>query len=288
MPELPEVETVVRTLRSPLVGRTIAHTQVAKGNVVSGSAAGLSRALCGRRITAVDRRAKNILISLEGKPTGRGPARTGRGESGGPLLRVHLGMTGKLLFFPPRAHARTRFLCVRFRLEGGGSLVYDDVRRFGRIEVLERSAWTGRERLIGPEPLDPTYGAETLHAALGTSRSPVRSWLLDGRKVAGIGNIYANEALFLAGVRPMRAANRIDNAEAARLHEGIRRSLTRAIELGGTTLRDYVDADGRPGQYAENLSVYGREGRPCPTCEDLIERTVFGGRSAFFCPTCQS
>lgn len=255
-----------------------------KADVVSGGGARLARAVHGRHITGVRRRAKNILISLGVPSESSGAAAT----QGVRLVRVHLGMTGKLLFFPPRARAQTRFLCVRFRLEGGGSLVYDDVRRFGGIEVLDQSAWATKERLIGPEPLEPAYRVETLFAGMSASRSPVRSWLLDGRKVAGIGNIYANEALFRAGVRPSRPAFEIDWAEAVRLHAGIRRTLSRAIQLGGTTLRDYVDADGKRGQYAENLAVYGREGRPCPSCEEPIERIVFGGRSAFFCPTCQS
>ncbi len=271
MPELPEVETVVRTLRAPLVGRTISRTQVRRPDVVSGGARRLARSLHGRRIELVSRRAKNILVTLD-------DAR---------LLRVHLGMTGKLLFVPRGARGWTPHACVRLRLEGGGSLVYDDVRRFGGLEVLDPAQWRERERRLGPEPLDPAYGPGDLRAALRSSRSPIRSWLLDGRRVAGVGNIYANEALFLAGVVPTRPARSLSDDEVAALHAGLRSTLSRAVELGGTTLRDYVDGDGNRGRFAENLSVYGREGLPCPTCGRAVERLVFGGRSAFACPGCQ-
>ncbi len=271
MPELPEVETVVRTLRGPLVGRRISRTQVMRPDVVAGGPARLARALRDRRIERLERRAKNILVGLDD----------------GRLLRVHLGMTGKLLHFPRGARALSAHACVRLRLEGGGSVVYDDVRRFGGLEVLDGAAWLARERRLGPEPLDPAYGPAHLHEALLRSRSPVRSWLLDGRRVAGVGNIYANEGLFLAGVHPTRLANSLTEAEAEALHAGLRATLTRAVELGGTTLRDYVDGDGNRGRYAENLSVYGREGLPCPACGGSIERITFGGRSAFVCPGCQ-
>ena len=281
MPELPEVETVVRTVRGPLLGRRIERTQVERPDVVAGGPARLARGLKGRVVTDVRRRAKNILIDLA-PPTSRA------GEPSDPeLLRVHLGMTGKLLFFPSGARATTPYGCVRMRLVGGGSLVYDDVRRFGGLELLDLPAWRIREARIGPEPLAPDYRPEELWTALQRSGSPVRSWLLDGRRIAGVGNIYANEALFLARVRPTRPARSLTPSEAHDLHSGVRSTLSRAIELGGTTLRDYVDADGNRGLYAENLSVYGREGRRCPRCEGTIERQVFGGRSAFFCPGCQ-
>ena len=221
MPELPEVETVVRTLRGPLVGRRIARTQVFRPDVVAGGPARLARALHGRRIERVERRAKNVLVALDGRV----------------LLRVHLGMTGKLLHYPRGVRARTPHACVRIRLVGGGSLVYDDVRRFGGLEAMDEAAWRAREARLGPEPLDPDFDAAELWAALRRSRAPVRSWLLDGRRIAGVGNIYANEALFLAGVHPQRPASSLTRPQAAALLAGLRETLSRAIELGGTTLQ---------------------------------------------------
>ena len=277
MPELPEVETVVRSLRGPLVGKTFLRTQVFRPDVVSGGPGRLARALSRRRVESVERRAKNILIHLSASDPGRPD-----------LLRVHLGMTGKLLVFGRGARCATSHSCVRLRLEGGGSLVYDDVRRFGGLQVLTRAEWEAVEAGLGPEPLEDRFTPDVLRDGLWRSVSPIRSWLLDGRRVAGVGNIYANEALFLAGIRPERRARDVSAEEAGRLHAGIRSTLADAVDLGGTTLRDYVDADGNRGQFAQNLWVYGRDGRPCLECGTPIERTVFGGRSAFHCPQCQS
>jgi formamidopyrimidine-DNA glycosylase len=161
------------------------------------------------------------------------------------------------------------------------------VRRFGTVECLELDAWAERSARMGPEPLDRAFTARELHAALALSRAPIRSWLLDQRKIAGVGNIYANEALHLAGIHPMRQARGIDRARAAALHRGIRRVLNRAIGAGGTTIRDYRTAQGEAGRYARRLLVYGRDGIACARCGSEIRRVVFGGRSAFFCPTCQ-
>jgi formamidopyrimidine-DNA glycosylase len=140
---------------------------------------------------------------------------------------------------------------------------------------------------MGPEPLDASFTARVLHGALASSRSPIRSWLLDQRRIAGVGNIYANEALHLAGIHPQRQARAIGRAQAAALHKGIRRVLNRAIGAGGTTIRDYRTALGDAGRYARRLLVYGRDGEPCGRCGAEVRRIVFGGRSAFFCPICQ-
>jgi formamidopyrimidine-DNA glycosylase len=140
---------------------------------------------------------------------------------------------------------------------------------------------------MGPEPLTTAFTARALHAALSTSRAPIRSWLLDQRKIAGVGNIYANEALHLAGIHPKRQARDIDRARATALHKGIRRVLNDAIGAGGTTIRDYRTALGDAGRYARRLLVYGRDGSACARCGSEIRRAVFGGRSAFFCPLCQ-
>jgi formamidopyrimidine-DNA glycosylase len=198
-------------------------------------------------------------------------------------------MTGRLLPLPirPPRDQRPTHPAVRFRLRPDALLVFDDTRRFGTVECLEADAWGARSARMGPEPLDPGFGPEELHRALAASRSPARSWLLDQRKIAGVGNIYANEALYLAGIHPQTPASTIDGDAAARLYAGLVAVLRKAIDAGGTTLRDYRNADGEEGSFAPSLLVYGRAGEQCGRCGTTIVRSVFGGRSAFACPICQ-
>lgn len=273
MPELPEAETIVRGLRGQVLGRTIYATRVHHADVLRQPARSVREAVRGRTIVAVERRAKNVVIRLDGQR----------------VVAVNLGMTGRLL--PTRAGARAppeaTHPAVVFRFRDGGTLVFDDTRRFGTVECLSDEEWHERSARLGPEPLDPSFTAELLHARLGASRAPVRSWLLDQRKVAGVGNIYASEALHLAAIHPEREARTIDAAGAARLRDAIRAVLEAAIKAGGTTLRDYRTAEGDPGRFARRLLVYGREGEPCTRCGTGVRRIVFGGRSAFLCPTCQ-
>lgn len=272
MPELPEVETVVRGLAGHLPGHRFEKTSVLRPDILlKTSAASLAGTVKKRRVDSVTRRAKYIVVRLEDDA----------------VLTVHLGMTGRLLFFPRGKPIRTSHLAVRWKLSDGARLAYDDVRRFGQVWAGTGDAWEERSSAIGPEPLDPAYEAADLLQALKRSKAPMRSWLLDQRKIAGVGNIYANEALFLAGVRPTRPAQDVTETEARDLHLGLRLVLERAIDSGGTTLRDYRNADGVAGENQRSLVVYGREGLPCPTCETPVEREVFGGRSAFLCPTCQ-
>ena len=221
----------------------------------------------------IDRRGKIVLIGLDDDR----------------VIVVKLGMTGRLLPFPtaPRGASRPTHPAVRFHFHGGGVLVFDDTRRFGTVECLTPSEWAERSERMGPEPLDATYSAGDLQGALQASRSPVRSWLLDQRRVAGVGNIYANEALYLAGVHPRTRACDLTQPEAGSLHRSIRRVLRDAIRAGGTTIRDYRTANGEEGQYARRLLVYGRDGKPCSKCRATIRRVVFGNRSAFYCPGCQ-
>ncbi len=273
MPELPEAETIVRGLRRAVVGERIRRTEVCHADVLRQAPRTLSSRVRGRRIEAVERRGKNVVIVLEGDR----------------VVAVNLGMTGRLLPFPspPAPARRPTHPAVRFRFESGGMLVFDDQRRFGTVECFYGPDWQRRSATLGPEPLSSSFTAKRLHASLSTSRSPVRSWLLDQRRIAGVGNIYANEALHLAGVHPRRPANEVTAPEAARLHRALRRVLRAAIEKGGTTIRDYRNADGEEGAYARKLYVYGRDGDACLRCGNTIERIVFGNRSAFLCPTCQ-
>lgn len=227
----------------------------------------------GRTVLGVERRGKNVIIRLDEDR----------------VVAVNLGMTGRLLpsLDDGPAPPDSSHPAVRFRFQGGGALVFDDTRRFGTVECLTGGEWHLRSEWMGPEPLGPSFTAEGLHASLAASRSPIRSWLLDQRKVAGVGNIYANEALHLAGIHPEQQARTVDRKGAQALHRGIRRVLQAAIDAGGTTLRDYRTAEGEPGRYAPRLLVYGRDGEPCGRCGSEVRRIVFGGRSAFFCPGCQ-
>ena len=273
MPELPEAETIVRGLRPHVTGRTVTGVDVVHADVLRVDPAAFTRAVSGLAISSVERRGKNVVMPLTGNR----------------VLAVNLGMTGKLLPFPTVAigSAAPSHPAVRFHLDDGSLLVFDDTRRFGTVECLEPALWLERSARMGPEPLARAFTARRLHAGLQRSRSPMRSWLLDQRRIAGVGNIYANEALYLAGIDPRRPARDVDPDVAARLHGALRRVLRNAIRQGGTTLRDYRTAQGEKGRYGSALGVYGRAGEPCRRCGTAIERVVFGNRSAFLCPRCQ-
>lgn len=273
MPELPEAETIVRGLRRTIVGRRIRRAEVLKPDILREPKRSFGPKVRDRVVEGVDRRAKNVVIGLDDDA----------------VIAVNLGMTGRLLPFdhPPRGGARPTHAAVRFRFVDGGVLIFDDVRRFGTVECLDAAVWEARSAAMGPEPLADDFLPSDLHAALQRSRAPIRSWLLDQKKIAGVGNIYAAEALYLAGVHPGRAASTVEEAEAVKLHGAIRQVLSDAIAAGGTTIRDYRNADGEEGTFARALHVYGRDGESCAACGDTVARVVLSNRSAFFCPTCQ-
>lgn len=287
MPELPEVETIIRGLRAPLSGAVIEKVKVHKRDLLREPSTRFRARLEGKTIQSVDRRGKNILLTL----------------SGSDCLVVNLGMTGRLLHLGPpprprpsgedggwRQKARAlgaRHPGVSFLLGRAGTLLYDDVRRFGVLRCLAAEDWRAESDSLGPEPLGRGLTPELFSEALSRSRTPIRNWLLDQRKVAGVGNIYANEALFRAKIHPARPANSVGGSEARVLLEAIRNTLEDAIRARGTTLRDYRTAQGGFGGYRPMLLAYGRAGEPCPVCKGLMERVVFGNRSAFFCPRCQ-
>lgn len=282
MPELPEAETIARGLRPMLEGRTILDARVVHEDVLPRGAGAFRAKVRGRTITGVGRRGKNLVLSLDDAS----------------VILINLGMTGKLLPLPASASeadergAAGREVipthpAIRFRLDDGGSLVYDDVRRFGRVEALAAEKWRERSRRLGPEPLEEEFGSREMMQRLGASRSPIRNVLLDQQRLAGVGNIYANEALHRAKIHPRRPAESLDQEAFARLHGVLREVLTEAIRAEGTTIRDYRNASGRPGRYSRQLQVYDREGQACLRCGETIERIVFGNRSAFLCPRCQ-
>lgn len=274
MPELPEAETIARSLKDCAVGLTIRRVFVLRRDVIEGDVGRFRQGLRGRRIERVGRRGKNVVFELDG----------------GMVLCVKLGMTGRLLFryglgWP--ADSWPRHVAVGFHLRPDATLIYDDVRRFGRLELLDAAAWAERSARLGPEPLEASFTAAALAQILAASRAPVRSLLLDQTRLAGIGNIYANEALFAARVHPARPAASLTRPEVGRLHRAIRAVLRRAIAARGTTIRDYRDPNHGAGDFAPRLRVYGREGSACPRCGCTIKRLVLAGRSTFLCPRCQ-
>lgn len=261
------------------MGRSIERVEVLHADLLAQPEKQFRSAVRRTSLGAVGRRGKNLLLELLPQAAGAHPRQ----------LVINLGMSGRLLHrsatsdAPPPTHPG-----VRFRLDDGSVLVYHDIRRFGRLQVLESDPFQRWSRTLGPEPLGGGFTADRLRRDLAGSSAPIRSWLLDQRKIAGVGNIYANEALFMAGIDPRMPAGEVSSDRVASLHRALRSVLREAIEAQGTTLRDYRTAQGWEGSYAARLRVYGREGEPCPRCRTLIVRLVFGGRSAFLCPECQS
>jgi formamidopyrimidine-DNA glycosylase len=274
VPELPEVETVVRTLRPRLVGarmRAVWTSGLPLRLARPVQKAALARLSRDAVIRAVRRRGKYIVIDLE------------RAEGAAALL-VHLGMTGRLRVQTAR-EPRDRHTHVIWSLADGSELRFVDPRRFGLVRAARDAATLPELRGLGPDPL-ADLDAAGLGTALASSRAPVKAFLLDQRRVAGLGNIYVCEALFRAGVHPTTPAHRA-RRRAVELVDGIRAALELGIANRGTTLRDYVDADGGAGGNQQALLVYGREGEPCRRCGEAIRRRVDAGRSTFFCARCQ-
>jgi formamidopyrimidine-DNA glycosylase len=270
MPELPEVETIVRDLARLLPGAKIKRVEVARPDLIDGDTPdGFAEKVTGKKIRTVVRRAKNIVMDL-----------------GGERLLVNLGMTGRLLVTRAEDEEPTH-LGVRMALDKGRELRYHDVRRFGRLWTMTDAEWQAWEGGLGVEPLSDDFSAEWIVAAAARSKVAVKVWLMDQARVVGVGNIYASEALFRARVDPRRPANTLSAAELARVRDGVRDVLQEAIDHRGTTFLDYRDARGEEGAFASRLKVYDREGQPCSGCKGNIERIVQGGRSTFFCPSCQ-
>ena len=272
MPELPEAETIARGLNAILPGRVVRDVEVLRADVVKGPVRAFAGAVVGRRVREVGRRGKNVVLTLDDSTR----------------LVVNLGMTGRIMTGSGNgAEPRSTHPAVVLHLADGGRVTYDDVRRFGLLTAVPAGEWTRWSRRLGPEPLARSFTAARLQRILARSRSPVRSLLLDQRRIAGIGNIYAVEALWFARIHPRTPANEIGTVPTTRLHRAVRAVLRNAIRAGGTTLRNYRDASGDEGRFGRVLRAYGREGEPCTRCRAPIERIVFGGRSAFRCPRCQ-
>lgn len=271
MPELPEVETIVNELRPFLVGRTFTGAKVEWPGTLAGmNPANFADRLTGQRVARVARRAKYILIYLEG----------------GDVLVVHLRMTGRLLLRKQGEEA-DRFLRLTLPLDNGEELRFADLRKFGRVTLVSAEEVPALLAKLGPEPLGDEFDVAAFAAIVGKRRAPIKTVLLNQALLAGLGNIYADEALFLAGIHPLRRADSLSAEELARLHAGVRKALGDGIANRGTTFSDYRDARGNAGKNQESLNVYRRTSLPCPRCGAPVERLVVGGRSTHFCPSCQ-
>lgn len=272
MPELPEVEWVVRTLRPRLVGQRIAGVETSGLRLRAPiDRRRLERAVVGARVEAVRRIGKYWLIDL----------------SNDHVLVGHLGMTGRLVFADAEA-PRAPHTHVVFRLRDGLELRYVDPRRFGVLRAYARdeAATSPELEVLGVDPLDRGFTVAYLAAALGRSKRDIKAFLMDQSRVAGLGNIYVCEALFRAGIAPTRRSDRLVK-RAAVLHEAIVAALAEGIANRGTSFSDYVDAEGQAGENQRALAVYGREGQPCRRCGAPVRRIVQAGRSTFFCRRCQ-
>jgi formamidopyrimidine-DNA glycosylase len=298
MPELPEVETVMRGLAAVLDGRRIARAETTRPDMRWPFPEGLARRLTGATVTGFRRRGKYILVRLD------------TGES----MLIHLGMSGRLVArpmgvppvpwmgptgrfsdarghnMPPEAHEH-----LVMETADGTRIGFVDPRRFGCVDLMPTAAEDGHKLLagMGPEPLDAGFTPAVLGAALAGKRTPMKAALLDQKVVAGLGNIYVAEALFRARISPNRQAATVPGARAARLVPAIRAVLEEAIGAGGSSLRDYVRADGELGRFQDRFAVYDREGQPCPGCPGPeagcagVQRMVQAGRSTFWCPRTQ-
>jgi formamidopyrimidine-DNA glycosylase len=272
MPELPEVETVRASLEPRLVGRRFEDVEIHDSRLTRPiEPAEVAAELLGERVAAVDRRGKYLIVRFKR----------------GPVLLIHLRMTGNIVHSRNGAGGGPHVRAV-VKLDDGSDVIYRDIRRFGTWLVLsadEADAYLAAR--LGLEPLESEFSARDLGQRLAGRRAPVKGALLDQRTLAGVGNIYADEALWRAGIDPRRPAGALEKREVGRLHRGIRRALEAGIARQGATLRDYRTPDGAEGGMQHEFNVYGRAGEPCPRCETPVEKTRIAGRGTWFCPGCQ-
>ncbi|WBV42979.1 bifunctional DNA-formamidopyrimidine glycosylase/DNA-(apurinic or apyrimidinic site) lyase [Pseudoroseomonas cervicalis] len=279
MPELPEVETVMRGLSRLLLGRTLTLAATNREGMRWPFPAGLAARLTGARVESFRRRGKYMLMRL----------------SGGDSVLIHLGMSGRMVArpvgsnLPPPPHEH-----LVMQTDEGQRVGFADPRRFGSVDLVPTAAEDGHKLLagMGPEPLEEGFTPGILASALTGKKTPIKAALLDQRVVAGLGNIYVAEALFRSGISPRRLAHTIPGARAEKLVPAIKAVLEEAIEAGGSSLRDYVQADGELGHFQDRFHVYDREGAPCPLCPGPptcrgVSRIVQSGRSTFYCARTQ-
>ena len=282
MPELPEVETIKRSLQKAVVGKTIRNVEVRKPKIFQGE----KKEVIGKKIEGIERRGKVLIIRL----------------SGGINLMVHFKLTGQMVWVPkggetvtlghpiPFAGAQlpAKTTHVIFNIDGG-KLFYNDLRQFGWIKIRDEKGVEREVGTLGVEPLTEEFTPEKLGEILSKTSKPIKLVLMDQGKIAGVGNIYANDALFEAGIMPTRSANALNQSMVKKLHQAIEKVLEQGLKYGGSSARDeaYIKPTGEPGSYQEHFRVYQREGEKCPKCGGAIKRTQISGRGTFYCPKCQ-
>lgn len=274
MPELPEVENVRQSLAALVVGKTVAGVNCNWEKILIGGCDYFEQTLAGRTIIGVDRRGKYLLVRFDQ----------------GVTMVSHLRMEGKYQLAPTPDTAKPRFLHVWFDFTDGSQLRYLDMRKFGRMQLCQ----TGTETAVvpglakmGPEPVATDFKAADFYAKLQKRRLAIKSVILDQSVVAGVGNIYADETFWRAKINPQQPACTLTRAEALRLHDQIIQVLAASIELGGTTVHTFVNANGATGGFQDHLRVYGQEGTPCPVCGTTIVKIKVGQRGTHYCPHCQ-
>lgn len=274
MPELPEVETVLRGLRNRALGRRIVAVDVLNPGVIAGDVEDFIQRVEGRTAVAVQRKGKVLAVEM-----------AGANHPDPDYLIFRLGMTGQVTIQPIDAPLDSH-THVRMGFQGEKEeLRFRDVRRFGRLRCLTREEFDALFASLGPDAQQATE-EEFLRAMCGR-RGAIKSWLLNQQGVSGLGNIYADEALFEAGIHPLAQPAHVSPASARRLYRAVQKVLKRAVKLQGTTFRDYIDIEGRPGNFRQHLRVYQKTGEPCPRCQTPIRRIIIAGRSSHFCPRCQ-
>ena len=274
MPELPEVETIVRDIGPRLAGRSLYNPRLLKTDVLRGvSPRRLVDTLRGNRVAEVTRRAKHVVIRL----------------ATGERMVIQPRMTGSLIVHDGRLRvADQRYVVLRAGIGRGASFVYRDVRRLGTISLLDEPAWEAYTAGIGPEPLTEEFDGRAFARRLAGTKQAIKKALMDQRRIAGIGNIYANEALFRARIDPSRPTDRLTREDLKRLYRTVRHVLRQAVRASGTTVRDYRTGTGDTGSYQRVLLVYGRDGQPCPRCRTTLTTThAIDGRATTLCWRCQ-
>jgi formamidopyrimidine-DNA glycosylase len=281
MPELPEVETVVRGLRQSILGRTVLSVRLGKTDFIDDPVA-LEEHLPGRRIETIERFGKFMLLRLSGVANAD---RTGRnGDLAPASLLVHLGMTGQLA---PSSAAQpaNKHTHVYLTLDDGRELRYTDPRRFGRMAYLTEGPLAEELRAFGADPLE--VNAAEFAGRIRSRSARIKALLLDQSVLRGVGNIYADESLWRAKIHPTRIGNRLSPKEAETLRKALQDILQKAIVMRGSSISDFLDANGEPGEYQRRHRAYGREGERCYRCRTVIRRIIVAGRSSYFCPKCQ-
>jgi formamidopyrimidine-DNA glycosylase len=289
MPELPEIETIRKGLLEKVLEKPVLSVRINNEKVLRSPRSRFTKALKGNKFADIGRRGKMLIFTI-GKESG---------ELTGDYFLARLGMTGRLVYFDEEdaiwggnsyvhkksyAHKHCHFI---FRFEGGGALLFCDSRKFGYLEIVDEAELRAKISKFGPEPLDKDFTWRKLEEILDGRKTNLKAFLLNQGRIAGIGNIYADEILFDAGIMPTRSVVSLSQEEIQALHGSMKRILKKAVQKRGTSFSDYVDAAGKKGSFQDFLKIYGRQGKPCISCGGIVERIVVAGRGTNFCRACQ-